>query len=80
MRKVGGVGFEPTKGEAQQIYSLPPLAAWVPAQTDESRRADSNRQPADYKSAALPVELRRLDENFKGRSGRETARERFTLL
>ena len=28
---MGGVGFEPTKGEAQQIYSLPPLAAWVPA-------------------------------------------------
>ena len=28
--KVGGVGFEPTKPK-QQIYSLPPLTAWIPS-------------------------------------------------
>jgi hypothetical protein len=29
-----------------------------------SRRADSNRLPADYESAALPTELRRQEEMF----------------
>jgi hypothetical protein len=72
---------------SQQIYSLPPLATWVPlpktvqvnylieARSDvnlfsysefPSRKFrfekwswlwDSNPQPADYKSAALPIEL-----------------------
>jgi hypothetical protein len=41
----------------QQIYSLPPLATREPLH-DWSWRWDSNPQPADYKSAALPVELR----------------------
>ena len=45
----------------QQIYSLPHLTALVPSQL--SRQTDSNRRPADYKSAALPTELHRL-ENF----------------
>ncbi len=42
---------------SQQIYSLPPLAAREPLHP-WSWRWDSNPQPADYKSAALPVELR----------------------
>ncbi|MDI3523342.1 MAG: hypothetical protein PWQ27_947 [Kosmotoga sp.] len=37
--------------------TLPPLTVW-------SQRRDSNPQPADYKSAALPVELRWLDTRF----------------
>ena len=32
-----------------------------------SRRADSNRCPADYESAALPAELRRLSGGSKAR-------------
>jgi hypothetical protein len=53
--------------QSQKIYSLPPLATWVSLhltkQTDtnpqgkESWLWDSNPQPADYKSAALPIEL-----------------------
>ncbi len=52
----------------RQIYSLLPLAAREPihneASSDHRRpgkwswRWDSNPQPADYKSAALPIELR----------------------
>ena len=30
IRKVGRVGFEPTKAQGQQIYSLPQLTALVP--------------------------------------------------
>ena len=42
----------------QQIYSLPPLAAWVsPLFRSRSQWTDSNPRPADYKSAALPAEL-----------------------
>ena len=42
------------RSESQQIYSLPPLATrelphiW-------SFMSESNQQPADYKSAALPL-------------------------
>ncbi len=43
----------------QQIYSLPPLATWVSLHNIWSRRWDSNPQPTDYKSVALPIELRR---------------------
>ena len=70
---------------SQQIYSLPPLATWVPApkqkfspcftqmsgycavknlrNTKKSWRRDSNPRPADYKSAALPAELRQQYES-----------------
>ena len=34
-------------------------ALWQKGQKDWSRRAESNRLPADYESAALPNELRR---------------------
>ena len=54
------------RSRRQQIYSLPPLAAWVSALIQEWRKAhlswrrDLNPRPADYKSAALPTELRQL--------------------
>ena len=54
---------------AQQIYSLSPLATWVPTLLKkpllasvvikQSRREESNPRPAVYKTAALPTELRR---------------------
>ena len=40
----------------QLSYSRDPCAARLPM---HSRRPESNRRPADYKSAALPSELRR---------------------
>ena len=46
------------EGISQQIYSLPRLTASVPP-LKKSRWTDSNRRPADYKSAALPTELHR---------------------
>jgi hypothetical protein len=57
-------------GYRRQIYSLLPLATRVPLRLDEallslflsslwSRWPDSNWQPTDYKSGALPVELHR---------------------
>ena len=49
---------------SQQIYSLPPLATREPLHA-WSWRWDSNPQPADYKSAALPVELRQQGTPIK---------------
>ena len=54
------------RSQRRQIYSLLPLATREPthekALTDHlpewSWRRDLNPQPADYKSAALPIELR----------------------
>lgn len=65
---VQGGGFEPPK-LARQIYSLIPLATREPlrvlnisaahrATSSWSWREESNPRPADYKSAALPTELR----------------------
>jgi hypothetical protein len=59
----------------QQVYSLSPLATWVPilksARQTWSWRWDLNPQPADYKSAALPIELRQqighCNTTFPGR-------------
>ena len=52
----------------RQIYSLLPLATREPIHDNSkryggewSRRRDLNPQPADYKSAALPIELHRPD-------------------
>ena len=53
------------EGENRQIYSLLPLAARQPPQI-WSWRLELNPQPADYKSAALPIELRQ----HNGASGR----------
>ena len=55
-KMVDGVGFEPTKAEPADLQSAPfshsgthpYLWSW---------REDLNPQPADYKSAALPIEL-----------------------
>ena len=64
---VDGEGFEPSKAESRQIYSLFPLATWVPIRTYSNLnwcwRWDSNPQPADYKSAALPIELNQRSNN-----------------
>ena len=65
---VQGDGFEPSK-LTRQIYSLIPLAAREPLRMHEmhrtqqandkwSWREELNPRPADYKSAALPTELR----------------------
>jgi hypothetical protein len=62
---VQGGGFEPPK-LARQIYSLIPLATREPLRVfifmlvtlSWSWREESNPRPADYKSAALPTELR----------------------
>ena len=50
-----------TEVERQRIYSPPHLAALEPAlQKKRSHLSDSNQRPADYKSAALPAELKWL--------------------
>ena len=65
----GGQGRIRTfEDRSQQIYSLSPLATRAPAHLFRTNRYtiakiwswqwDSNPQPADYKSAALPIELR----------------------
>ena len=48
------------RSKMQQIYSLPPLATREPLRIQLKKWSwwwDSNPQPADYKSAALPIEL-----------------------
>ena len=56
---VGG-GFEPPKAHADRftVCSLWPLGNPTRMRKSWSWRWDSNPQPADYKSAALPIELR----------------------
>ena len=46
--------------QSQRVYSPTPLATWVPLRTSLSwsHRRDSNPRPTDYKSVALPAELR----------------------
>ena len=57
---VGTGGFEPPKSK-QQIYSLSHLATLVyPLSKKQSRLPESNQRPTDYKSVALPAELKRL--------------------
>jgi hypothetical protein len=53
---VEGGGFEPPKAEPTDLQSAPFGRSGTPPSW--SWRWDSNPQPADYKSAALPVELR----------------------
>ena len=62
---VEGEGFEPSK-LSQQIYSLPPLTARESLRDtiNWSWREESNPRPADYKSAALPTELRQRDQTL----------------
>ena len=67
-----GDGFEPSKPVATDLQSVPfdrsgtrpgdyvnvEVRLWLTQLRLESWRRDLNPQPADYKSAALPVELR----------------------
>ena len=81
---VGRGGFEPPKSKTSDLQSDPfgrsgicPYeivrgALW-------SRWLDSNPQPADYKSAALPIELHRRCIGALGRN-RTTDRQIFSLL
>ena len=64
---VEGEGFEPSKSSDGRftVCSLWPLGN--PSVYKWSRRWDSNPQPADYKSAALPIELRRHRIRIKPR-------------
>jgi hypothetical protein len=60
---VGREGFEPSKAEGRQIYSLLRLTASLPPRLCRSVlsargwswRRELNPRPADYKSAALPL-------------------------
>ena len=58
---VEGAGFEPAKAEPADLQSAPFSHSGIPPNMMDkywSWREESNPQPADYKSAALPVELR----------------------
>ncbi len=61
---VEGDGFEPSKSSTTDLQSAPFGHSGTPPQSIKikkwSRLWDSNPQPADYKSAALPIELNRL--------------------
>ena len=50
---MGGEGFEPSKAVPADLQSVPFGHSGI---HPESRQGDSNPQPADYKSAALPIE------------------------
>ena len=76
------------RSRRRQIYSLIHLAALESAQNLSvascaalwwSRWLDSNPQPADYKSAALPIELHRRVFGALGRNW-TTDRQIFSLL
>ena len=64
-RNVDGGGFEPPKSVTADLQSAPfghsgthPYEICFPYIKGWSWRWDLNPQPADYKSAALPIELR----------------------
>ena len=65
VKMVEGTGFEPVKAKPTDLQSAPFGQLGNPSMYKAvilkywSRRWDSNPQPADYKSAALPIELRR---------------------
>ena len=50
---VGRAGFEPTKAMPTDLQSAPFDRFGISPLKRESRWTDSNRRPADYKSAAL---------------------------
>src|SRR5215475_15461521 len=78
VRSGGGRWIRTTEGISRQIYSLLPLATraflqiFVEAKVCWSWRWDSNPRPPDYKSGALPVELRQQD--CSGKAGWRPAR------
>ena len=52
-------GFEPSKAEPADLQSAPfGRSGTSPHSFEWCRLSDSNQPPADYKSAALPIELR----------------------
>src|SRR3990167_5898885 len=62
---VEGAGFEPAKAEPSDLQSDPFGRSGTPPKNVSRRRnpnwswrEESNPRPADYKSAALPTELR----------------------
>ena len=69
---MGRGGFEPPKRDAADLQSAPfghsgtyPYeVCFSIVQGEWSWRWDSNPQPADYKSAALPIELRQHEARF----------------
>ena len=62
-----GAGFEPAYDFRGRFYRPLPLTTRPPHRTDthRSRRWESNPQPAVYKTAALPIELRRRNYDYK---------------
>ncbi len=66
LKRSGGQGRIRTfEGDSRQIYSLIPLTAREPTHIKcWSWRRASNPRPADYKSAALPTELRQQSVLF----------------
>ena len=66
VKLVGVVGFEPTQLKAPDLQSGPALLLrrtplFQGTKHFPSQQRDSNPRPADYKSAALPTELHRLE-------------------
>ena len=68
---VDGDGFEPSKSVTADLQSAPfGHSGTHPCRRQTlkgkwSRRRDLNPQPADYKSAALPIELHRQDAQLQ---------------
>ena len=62
---VGRGGFEPPKSATADLQSAPFGHSGTYPQNIHTRswRRDSNPQPADYKSAALPIELRQRNRS-----------------
>ena len=61
--KMGESGFEPLKALPADLQSVPfghsGILPYYFYEKNKSRYSDSNRKPADYKSAALPIEPHR---------------------
>ena len=58
-------GFEPSKAEPADLQSAPfGRSGTSPHSFQWCRLSDSNQPPADYKSAALPDELKRQHEYY----------------
>ena len=70
IKVVGRHGFEPWNPK-EQIYSLPRLATSLSPHKKWCRQRESNPQPTDYKSVALPVTLCRQKIKMVGAIGLE---------
>ena len=67
--------------QSRQIYSLLPLATREPTHINLwTWWSESNQQPADYKSAALPIELhQRIPYGMVPRGGIEPPTRGFSV-